>query len=86
MDIETDLDSDTDLSPDEETAGVEAILNYTIQSNSFLARNFLENTWSRLYDCENEENLPESDGERVFNLDKVNISRGYLLHSYVLTI
>jgi hypothetical protein len=64
-DVETDLDFETDLSPGEETAGIEVSLDDTIQSNSSLAKNFLENTWSRLCDCENEENPPESDGEYI---------------------
>ncbi|KFY66151.1 hypothetical protein V497_01104 [Pseudogymnoascus sp. VKM F-4516 (FW-969)] len=70
-DAETDSDSETDLSPGEESAGIEVSLDDTIQTNSSLAKTFLENTWSRLCDCENEENPPESDGERVFNLKQM---------------
>lgn len=69
--VETDSDSEPELSPEEETVEVEVTLDNTIQSNSSLAKNFLENTWSHLCDCENEKNPPESDGERVFNLKQM---------------
>lgn len=69
--VETDSDSEPELSPEEETVEIEVILDDTIQSNSSVAKDFLENTWSRLCDCENEENSPRSSGESVFNLKQM---------------
>lgn len=70
-DDDTDSDSEPDLSLDEEKVGVEDVLDDTVQSNSSLAKAFLENTWNRLCDCENEENSSESGGERVFSLKQM---------------
>ena len=70
-DVETDSDSEPDLSLDEERVGIEDILDDTIQSNSSLAKAFLENTWNHLCNCENEENASESGGEPVFSLKQM---------------
>ncbi|KAL5344780.1 hypothetical protein ACLOAV_010177 [Pseudogymnoascus australis] len=65
-DVETDSNSETDLSPDEETAGIEVSIEDIIQTNSSVAKDFLENTWSRLCDCEKEEN-PQNRTESVYS-------------------
>ena len=70
-DVETDSDSEPDLSHEDETVGIEVILYDTIQSDSSVAKEFLENTWSRLCDCVNEETPPKSGVERVFNLKQM---------------
>jgi hypothetical protein len=65
-----DSDSEPDLSHDKDEIDTEGTLDNTVQSNSSLAKAFLEKAWSHLYDCKQEENM-ESGGELVFNLKQM---------------
>ncbi|KIM93299.1 hypothetical protein OIDMADRAFT_61797 [Oidiodendron maius Zn] len=70
-DIETDSDSEADLSPDEEAVADEDISYSHSQSHRSLAKSFLENTWNHLYDCENEDSSLESGKERAIGLKQM---------------
>jgi hypothetical protein len=64
--FETDSDSEPDLSLDNDEIDTGG-LDDTVQSNSSLAKAFLEKTWSYLCDCKKEENT-DLAGELVFSL------------------
>ena len=68
--FETDSDSEPHLSLDNDEIDTEGSLDDTIQSNSSLAKAFLEKTWSHLCDCKKEENT-DSGGQPVFSLKQM---------------
>jgi hypothetical protein len=67
--FEIDSDSEPDLSLDNDEMDTEDDLDDTTQSNSSVAKAFLEKTWSHLCDCEEENTEP--GGELVFNLKQM---------------
>jgi hypothetical protein len=71
-DVETDSDSEPDLSlHNDENMDTEDVLDDTSRSNGSVAKAFLESTWSRLCDCKTEENASVSGREPVFRLQQM---------------
>jgi hypothetical protein len=65
--FKTDLDSEPDLSLDNDEIDTEEGLDNTVQSNSSLVKAFLEKTWGYLCDYKKEENT-DLARELVFSL------------------